>query len=136
SPDGQVLAAGGGGARGLIPRNVLLWSPASGKQLETISTSAEKAEIRSLAFSADSKLLAWADGTSRSPVRFWSLVSATELEYPGLTGTCAEVVALSPDGGTLVAGDSGNTIHLWEFPQGKERPTSSKHGGRITGPVF
>jgi WD40 repeat protein len=136
SPDGRVLAAGGGGERGPTCRKIQLWSPASGKLLHSISTSRERPEVRSLAFSPDSNLLAWADGTTHSSVHLWDVFAATEVQKEALAGTSAEVVGISPDNGTFVTGDRGNVLRLWELPKGKERPLSGKHGGMITGLAF
>jgi len=49
---------------------------------------------------------------------------------PGSPVRAAPSLAFSPDGRTLVSGDTDNNIHFWEVATTKERHTISGHQSR------
>jgi WD40 repeat protein len=78
-----------------------------------------RAGVRSLAVSADGKLLA--SGSSDGTTRLWDAATGRELRrFPG-DNIAGDMVALSPDGKFLAAGRSGKVVSLWDLSTGKER---------------
>jgi WD40 repeat protein len=125
SPDGKLLAAGGGssGDSGLV----LLAMP-SGKVLHTLGDG--KAFLPCVAFSPDGKLLAAAEDPQpwnnkpgrkeKAPagVRLWDVATGKEQrflgEHPGIMS-----VAFSPDGKGLATGGRDTNVCLWDVGTGK-----------------
>ncbi|MDE0022163.1 MAG: WD40 repeat domain-containing protein [Candidatus Poribacteria bacterium] len=117
SPDGRLLASGGN------DNAALLWETETGERLAafegTDPSSATEDEwgiyrgnVRSLAFSPDSKTLATGAGDT---IRLWD-VERRELlrELEGMTLTIYDV-AFSPDGKTLAAATYYDTVQLWDL---------------------
>jgi RNA polymerase sigma factor (sigma-70 family) len=125
SPDGKLLAAGGGGNG--HPALVVLAMP-SGKVLHALGD--KKASVRCVAFSPDGKLLAAGEdpylwnsqpgrkGKAPAGVRLWDVRSGKEHRFldghPEVTG-----VAFSPDGKRLASGGQDAHIRLWDVVTGK-----------------
>ncbi len=102
SPDGALLAIGGGGAG----REVQLWNPATGV-LQAVLPHGRV--VVDLAFSADGQRLYTA---SKDLVRAWSPVTAREegrFAHPGEV----TALALSTDGGRLLTACSDGQVRLW-----------------------
>jgi WD40 repeat protein len=111
SPDGRILAAGGGGGA------VRLWDvtePAHPRAIQSPITRAPGG-VSSVAFSPDGQILAVA--SYNASVRLWSVADPAHprpLSAPlaGITGGAISV-AFSPDGKTLSVGLYGGTVVLW-----------------------
>jgi WD40 repeat protein len=142
SPDGKILATGG--FERLKDEYddwaavVRLWDPLTGKERATlrghganvIDPSPGLLGIRSLAFSADSKLLA--SGDQYGLIKLWDVATGTERSQ--LRGHKGGVnsLAFSPDGKTLASGggeewatskgsEAYSELKLWDVATGQER---------------
>jgi WD40 repeat protein/serine/threonine protein kinase len=104
--------------------------------------------VSSLVFTPDGRALISAS-QDRS-VKFWSLsrtdadpapllpsaaVVVPARKYEGAQGDL-EMAAISPDGGTIVAGGSTGIGYVWDAATGKPRPSLTGHGARIHGVAF
>jgi RNA polymerase sigma factor (sigma-70 family) len=125
SPDGKTLAVA-------EDKDVKLWDAGTGRELATLSGHAEG--IRSLAVSADGKVLATGSQGNRGEpktrtVRLWDLAAAKELitEHAIELSDDAMAMAFSPDGKTLAAGLHEGDIKLFDVATGKERLTWKGH---------
>ena len=95
--------------------SVSMWSPKGARSLGATPV----AGVRSspFQFSADATRLA--TGHSDRTVRLWDVASAKEqlVLRGGIGGTAA--IALSPDGGTIVASDDDTNIRVWSTRNGE-----------------
>ena len=105
SPDGRLLASGGGDAK------VKLWSLPDGALLKTLTGHADT--VGTVAISPDGRLLASASRMDKT-VKLWSLPDGTPLKT---LSAWAMTVAISPDGRLLATVDSDG-IRLWSLPDG------------------
>ena len=143
SPDGKWLAAYEG---------VVLWEPASGKQLRRLR------DLSDFVFLPDGKRIAgWVDapfrgggggfpaGGERGKVRIRNLSDGSEdysFEGPARAPIIGGLFVLSPDGRLLaMAVNDGHRfeethLQLWEMSTGKLRRTLRGHGGEINGCAF
>jgi WD40 repeat protein len=127
SPDGKILAAADGdgiaGHRGLswhgpAEGTIRLWDPKTGKELRRLT--GHDGIIRSLAFSADGKLLVSTspeNGLNRGRVNIWDVATGKRRELRDGIGS-ARCAALSPDGATLAVGCPGD-IYFFDVASGK-----------------
>jgi RNA polymerase sigma factor (sigma-70 family) len=95
SPDGKVLAVGGGCARNL--NQLSLWDVTTGKELPAPQMGEQYDSVHRLAFAPDGKTLA-TSGDDDHTVRFWDLRTGKELAPLGYNG---QALAYSPDGKIL-----------------------------------
>jgi WD40 repeat protein len=115
---------------------VTLWHPNEGRLLRRIKGLPR--QIQSLAFSPDGALLVVAGGT---PGRTGELVlvDSTSGVVKQVLLTLDDALltaAISPDGRLLAAAGSDNTIHLFELPSGRKRPTTAQHADWIMALAF
>jgi WD40 repeat protein len=112
SPDGKVLAAGGGDGRG---GDLRLWDAATGKEIGRLSGYTDP--LYALAFSGDGKRLA----TAGQSLRVWDLQTRRELDtFKPPRADQAYAVGLSPDG-QLLAATGYQGVKLWDVASGRER---------------
>ncbi|WP_075732641.1 nSTAND1 domain-containing NTPase [Streptomyces acidiscabies] len=138
SPDGKVLAAGGGTAQGGQGAVLLkLWDtsdPARPKPLPD-PKGGHTSVINQVAFSPDGRTLATASSDYR--VLLWNLTDphrptpANQL----MLGSAADSVAFSPDGQLLATGDTSGGVNLWNV-RAPDRaraisPTLRGHSGMV-----
>ena len=110
SPDGKTLASAGW-------RGIELWEVGTHKNISSLKM--HRADIRCLAFSPDSHILAWG---SKDQVKLWKHASGSLLGFVGwntttLKGHTEEVrsVAFSPDGRILASAGRDKTVRLWDI---------------------
>jgi RNA polymerase sigma factor (sigma-70 family) len=106
SPDGKLLAVGGG-----MDEALRVWDVATGTLLHRMGRRTDYG----LAFSPDSKTLAaWCDDRA---VRLWDMT--TGKEQAAFRTTCSSCLAFAPDGKVL-AGGGPNGLVLWDVAARKE----------------
>jgi RNA polymerase sigma factor (sigma-70 family) len=80
------------------------------------------AELSSVAFAHDGKVLASADFYHR--ICLWDASTGQEIRRLNHAATC---IAFSPDGRTVASGDRNNVVRLWDVAAGKERGQLAGH---------
>lgn len=123
SPDGNLLAVRTGGTE------VLVFDTDSVQQIETLSTTGKRAYM--LAFSLDSRYLAWSEGMNGG-VGVWDLSTFEQVAYFDIRAFAIEGLVFVPGGeflaASVVADDVGagspfpGVVHFWEVG------TWKKHG--------
>ncbi len=126
SPDGRLLACGGG------EMTVRVWDPVAGTQPRTLTGHTKN--VLAVAFSPDGRLLASA-GWDKT-VRLWDPVAGTDLRT--LTGHTKNVtaVAFSPDGRLLASAGHDKTIRLWDPAAGTSLRILTGHTGMVLSVAF
>jgi WD40 repeat protein len=114
SPDGNLLAVGGGDtdghSYGSDEAELGLFDVTTGELV--IQLEGHKAIIRSLAFSASGDVLASA--SEDNSVRLWEVETGQQLAILAVSGVTS--VAFSPDG-TLLATASEDGLGIWTVPE-------------------
>jgi WD40 repeat protein len=112
SPDGKLLASGSHDSC------LRLWNWRAGELVREIKNPGPGLPIWALAFSADGTRLA-ATGFKNLTVGLWE--TATGKELHAFKGNLKVVnrVALSPDGKTLLSGDGGSHLAVWDLAGAK-----------------
>jgi WD40 repeat protein len=113
SPDGKLLAVGGGGDEA-DNGVVTLWDVATRKPLTSpIGHRGVAVNVTGLAFSPDSRILASA-GDDKI-LELWDVSGANPVLVATLEGHLAPLtsVVYSPDGKTIASGDESGAVHLW-----------------------
>jgi WD40 repeat protein/tRNA A37 threonylcarbamoyladenosine biosynthesis protein TsaE len=124
SPDGKMLASGGGGFGGSKDNTVRLWDVESHKQVAEIE--GHTSSVESVAFSPDGKILA--SGSGDYTVRLWDIESHQQVAEMKHT-QAVESIAFSPDGKTLASGSLDSTVRLWDVE-------SHKHVAEMQGHTY
>jgi eukaryotic-like serine/threonine-protein kinase len=145
SPDGKVLATGGGipprviqAPEGKFPaaenggRTIRFWNSSTGGEIRALR--GHTGSIHAVAFSADGARLAsaGADGI----VRIWE--AATGQLCVSLQGHSSAVfgVAFNPDGTRLVSAGADNTLRCWDIETGSLIRTLEGHTNWVMGMAF
>ncbi len=127
SPDGRMLASGGGG--------ISLWDVATGDRLRTLH--GHKKWVNSIAFSPDGRMLA--SGGDDATVRLWDVATGEHLRTLEETGTRVRSAVLSvefsPDGRTLASGN-WRYVYVWDVMTGGLKRTLEGHADRVNGVAF
>lgn len=124
SPDGQMLASGGGNPSAKIhwgrpgppyeqlsaAPTLYLWDVATGTHKATLI--GHERDIVSIRFSPDGRVLA---SGSWQEIRLWDVTTATHIVT--LIGHLSNVhsVSFSPDGRVLASGSNDGTVLLWDI---------------------
>ncbi len=124
SPDGKMLATGGGG------NTVRVWEVPTGEERQHWSP---EHSVRALSFSPDSKLVA--SGGSYNTVRVWQVATGKELQRcPHEESGQTSIISLdfSPDGQTLASASEAETVRICEVTTGRElRHLSHEAAGTV-----
>ena len=106
SPDGKILASGGGESA-----LIHLWDITDPRAAKPLGTPLEGGDL-SLAFSPDGKILA---ALGVDAVTLWDVTDPHAAEPLGTPLEGGFSLAFSPDGKILATGSSHGTITLWDF---------------------
>jgi WD40 repeat protein len=123
SPDGKILAAGGGDKGELK-----LWDVAAGKEI--VSLAGYTNSLYALAFSADGKRLA---SGGQGGVQVWDVHAHKEVASFKDRGLSANLVAFNRDG-TRLAAVGGRQVTLREVASGKDLASFQHHVSVFAGP--
>jgi eukaryotic-like serine/threonine-protein kinase len=121
APDSRLLASAGHDGE------IRLWETATGREVRTIATGAER--VDGVVFSPDGRLIASAGSDWK--VMIWE--TATGRQVRSLAGHNGPVlcVAFSPDGRRLASGSADYNIRIWDLEGGKEARTLEGHQGWV-----
>jgi WD40 repeat protein len=127
SPNGKLLASSG-----FKEKVIKLWEVSSGRHVGTLT--GHKEDVRQLAFSPDSSVLASA--SADKTLKLWDVSAKKELTT--LSGHTGEVdaVCFSPDGKLLASGSQDKTARLWDVAGKKEAGPVAKHTSFVKGVCF
>ncbi|HZO87408.1 MAG TPA: hypothetical protein VFB38_03650 [Chthonomonadaceae bacterium] len=142
SPDGHTLAAGGWqeAERRRTYGAVKLWDTRAGAVTQTFSVE-DGADVFTVAFSPDGKLLAVGSGSSAvsgilGKVTVWDVATGRLKWTQTRHSTAVLCAAFSPDGKTLATVGNDNAIRLWEAQTGALRQTLESKGPWIAAVTF
>jgi WD40 repeat protein len=122
SPNGKYLASAG--EDGLLS----LRNAATGEEIRPLFKGKPRGCSR-LAFSPDSKMLAWFWGAELA-IRLFEVPTGKEIRQIQESQHLIQAVAFSPDGKTL-ASAGFSTVRLWDVPTGKELLPCTNHIMRL-----
>ena len=145
SPDGQLLACGGGELT--KSGEVKLWNTQTGTLLRTLAGHSDS--VNSVAFSGDGKLVASGSGINVisssdsvvtlsgtvSELKLWDAANGQLLHNLNPQGGVS-AVALSVDGKALASGGGDKSVSLWDIQSGQLKQKLIGHEGVITAIVF
>jgi WD40 repeat protein len=109
SPDGKILAAGGG-------ENVQLFNAATGWPIRNLH--GHRFDVTAVAFSADGKVIA--SGSADSTIVLWDADSGKQLQTLRSEQRVIRALAFTRDGKQLLSGGEDNSLRLWDLDSGKE----------------
>ncbi|MBX7220753.1 MAG: AAA-like domain-containing protein [Blastocatellia bacterium] len=126
SPDGKVLATGGGDSA------VRLWNLETGKEVKAFS--GHTGDVNAVVFSPDGKWLATA--SDDKTIRLWDVAEGREVGiFQGHTNV-VETVAFSRDGLRLTSGSRDRTVKIWDVTTRKELNSLRGHRTNISSVAF
>ncbi|MBK1649326.1 NACHT and WD40 repeat domain-containing protein [Rhabdochromatium marinum] len=121
SPDSGWLASGGADGR------VLLWDPASGRELHRLE--GHGGLVRALVVAPNGAWLA--SGGDDGRVRLWDPASGRELHRLAGHGDSVTALAVAPDGAWLASSGADGWVGLWDPASGQELHRLEGHGGSV-----
>jgi WD40 repeat protein len=124
SPNGRILAAGGG------DDPVRLWDTDTGKEIRTLKDT----WVSALAFTPRGSVIATA-GAFKT-IRLWEVANGKEASKLEGHAAAIKAMVLSPDGSMLASGGQDGTIILWELLTGKIITEFKGHLGEINALAF
>ena len=120
SPDGQLLASGGGDDK------VKIWRVSDCSLLHTLTMNSIKVEVFSVNFSPDGQFIAAADRDNTSKVKIWRVSDGTLIRTftnPAFANISSQKVVWTPDGRYVVTSfvtvSSGSRIRFRNFNTGE-----------------
>src|SRR6185436_19324415 len=115
---------------------ITLWNPADGKLVGRIKKLGER--IHGLAYSADGKLLAVADGTPGvfGEVRLCKPIERDAGKVLERTSDVMLAVRFSPDGERIAAGGSDNAVRIYGVKTGKRELLIEQHADWVLDLAF
>lgn len=125
SPNGKLIASGGGGSDG---HDVLIWDAATGARLHTFAKAAH--EIINVAFSPDNRVLAASDMSTS--IYLWDLENPKLLHELVHDGTSIYDFAYAADGQTLITLDSEGRVNAWDLRQAKPSSRLVHQGQKLS----
>ena len=119
SPDGQILASGGGDDK------VKLWRVSDGSLLRTFDFNSIREEVFSVAFSPNGQYIAATDRSRASMVKIWRVADGSLVRVftnPEFNSTVSNKVTWTRDGryvvSSVVSGNDPSRIRFWNFATG------------------
>jgi WD40 repeat protein len=116
SPDGRLLASGGGGRGG---GELFVWDVQSGEQLYALDEPSEK--VYALAWSPTRELLL--SGGSDGMLRWWNLEHEECVRVREGHQGAVQSLKISSDGRRLASCGDDNIIHVWDLESGEQLRT-------------
>jgi WD40 repeat protein len=134
SPDNRLLAT----ADAKAP-NIFVYDLTTGREIKRFAL-ASQGNVFQLAFSPDGRRLAAAGSPRRNggigTIKVWDVTDGRLLRSLESPKTVLWSVAFSPDGRSVVTGDSYGSLSLWELSSGRQRHSFTGHQSRIDAIAF
>lgn len=125
SPDGRVIATGGGGKRG--DSTVRTWNVETGARIFTMEGHTES--VFSLAFSPDGRRLA--SGALDNSIKIWDPATGKHQASLNAHSAAVQSLAFSSDGHSLASASADGTVKLWNSLTGNETQTLAVSVGAL-----
>jgi WD40 repeat protein len=124
APNGELIAGVSGSEKG----QVQVYDAKTGRELAQF----KEIDPSAIAFSPDSRLLAWSNLSGGIRVRDWKAdkeVATLRISYFVGETDFTHALAFAPDGKLLVAGNSRGNLQLWDTDAWKKKETLKHPGG-------